>query len=273
MLAISKNDEPLKIYIGAPKWGERSWKGIIYPKRAKDSELLTLYADSFKTIEFGATFYTISSADKIQEWAQQVAGSPGFKFCPKFPQIITHARRLNHTTKEFTEQFYNSLTGFGDHLGPLMMQLSEHFSPKYYDVLKAYLETLDPAIPVHVEVRNKNWFADSVERKRLFDLFRNLNIGTVISDTSGRRDVVHMELTTNRAMIRFVGNDLAESDYKRLNDWIDRIKEWRDMGLKSLWFFMHQDNEKFVPQASSYFINHLNNKLGTDIALPKMITE
>jgi hypothetical protein len=45
-----------------------------------------------------------------------------------------------------------------------------------------------------------------------------------MSDTYGRRDCVHMELTTPEATIRFAGNNLAPSDYTRLDAWVERLK-------------------------------------------------
>jgi uncharacterized protein YecE (DUF72 family) len=266
-LAAANRGDKLQVYIGAPKWGEKGWIGKIYPKKAPDNALLPFYSKTFNTVEFGPTFYNIYSADELTRWVQQVADSPDFKFCPKFPQNITHIRRLANA-EEQTAKFYQSLSGFGNHLGPLLLQLGDNFSPKSFPQLKAYLGALPPSIKVSVEMRHKDWFAIESNRNELFQLLYDLNIGTVISDTSGRRDVVHMELTTNEAFIRFVGNDLAPSDYTRIDEWVERLKDWKAKGLKTVWFFMHQNNEKFVPKACDYLIKQLNEKLGTAIARP-----
>jgi uncharacterized protein YecE (DUF72 family) len=271
-LKEKRTDGGLSVYVGASKWGEKSWKGIIFPKKTPDNQFLNLYSENFNTVEFGATFYTIPKIDDISRWTAQVAGSPGFKFCPKFPQQITHIRRLANAEQQ-TAQFYEILSGFGNHVGPLLLQLGENFSPKSFPNLRAYLQSLDPGIKVSVEVRHKDWFANVDHRKDLLHLLSDLNIGTVISDTSGRRDCVHMELTTTDAFIRFVGNNLGASDYKRMDDWVERINEWADQGLKSVWFFMHQNDERFVPQACVYFINKLNAKLGTLIKTPGLLFE
>lgn len=262
----------LQVFVGAPKWGEKGWIGKIYPKKTPDNTLLSFYSKSFNTVEFGPTFYNIYSADELTRWVSQVTDAPGFKFCPKFPQNITHIRRLANA-EEQTAKFYQSLTGFGNHLGPLLLQLGDKFPPKSFPQLKAYLASLPPSIKVSVEVRHKDWFGDEATRNNLFKLLRELNIGTVISDTSGRRDCVHMELTTNEAVIRFVGNDLAPSDYTRMDEWVDRLKAWKAMGLKTVWFFMHQNDEKFVPEACDYLIRQLNEKLGTAIARPRFLNE
>jgi uncharacterized protein YecE (DUF72 family) len=271
-LQEKRGDGAFNVYVGASKWGEKSWKGIIYPKKTPDNKLLGLYSRNFNTVEFGPSFYKVPTIEDVSRWAAQVADSPDFKFCPKFPQGITHIRRLANA-EQITAQFYQGLSGFGDYLGPLLLQLGDNFSPKSFPQLKAYLKSLDPTYPVHLEVRNKGWFAEADHRKVLFSLLYDLNVGTVISDTSGRRDCVHMELTTTDAIIRFVGNDLAESDYKRLDDWVERISEWKAKGLNSVWFFIHQNNERFVPQACIYLIGKLNAKLGTSLKIPQMVID
>jgi uncharacterized protein YecE (DUF72 family) len=270
VLEATRTDGDLQVFIGASKWGEKGWIGRIYPPKTPDKAFLPLYSKNFNTVELGSTFYIIPGAEQIAKWVNDVAGQPEFKFCPKFPQNITHIRRLANA-EEQTAKFYQSLAGFGNQLGPLLLQLGEKFSPKSFPQLKAYLAALPPSIKVHVEVRHKDWFAIETNRDNFFELLQGFNIGTVISDTAGRRDSVHMELTTNEVMIRFVGNNLAPSDYTRLDEWVERLKIWKGLGLKYVWFFMHQNNEKFVPEACDYLIKQLNSKLGTAIARPKFL--
>jgi uncharacterized protein YecE (DUF72 family) len=265
-----KNDKELSVFVGASKWGEKNWKGKIYPKQLPDKEFLGVYAQNFNTVEFGPSFYRIFKPEEISRWTSQVIGSPEFRFCPKFPQAITHIRRLANA-KEYTTQFYDGLSAFGSQLGPLILQLPDNFRTKSFPQLKAYLESLPTTFKVNVEVRNQEWFSNATYRKDLFDLLAHLNIGTVISDTAGRRDCVHMELTTTDAVIRFVGNNLADSDFRRMNDWVDRLKVWTDHGLKSLWFFMHQNDERYVPDACAYLIDQLNDKLRMSIKAPQLI--
>lgn len=269
-LGTASNNRELQVYIGAPKWAEKSWTGKIYPAKTPDNALLPFYCQNFNTVEFGPTFYSMYTADQIAKWVRQVSSAPDFKFCPRFPQKVTHIRRLSNA-EDATAQFYQSLAGFGNHLGPLLLQLGDNFGPKNFPILKAYLESLPLSVKVSVEVRNKDWFANSWNRNDLFELLHQLNIGTIISDTAGRRDCVHMELTTNEAIIRFVGNDLAPSDYTRIDRWVDRLKLWQAMGLKTVWFFMHQDNERYVPEACDYLIKQMNDKLGTHVERPRFL--
>jgi len=271
-LKSAATGEKLQIYVGASKWGEKSWTGKIYPPKTPDKEFLPLYCQNFNTVEFGATFYTNYTADDMDRWIRQVAAAPDFKFCPRMPQQISHIRRLKNA-EERTAQFYQSLSVFGNHLGPLILQLGENFSPKLFSNLQEYLPGLPRTIPIHVEVRNKNWFVDGEERNNYFELLRELGVGTVISDTAGRRDAVHMELTRDEVLIRFVGNNLAPSDYTRMDAWVERFKVWQGLGLKKIWFFMHQNDERYVPEACDYLIKRMNEKLGTQVARPKLLNK
>jgi uncharacterized protein YecE (DUF72 family) len=97
--------------------------------------------------------------------------------------------------------------------------------------------------------------------------------GSIITDAAGRRDVVHMRLTTPNAFIRFVGNSLHDSDYKRIDQWIDRIQEWIDQGLQNCYFFMHQHEELYSPELSKYLIEKLNKKCKLNIPVPQFANQ
>ena len=88
-------------------------------------------------------------------------------------------------------------------------------------------------------------------------------------DTAGRRDMLHMRMTTPKVFIRYVGAN-AESDYQRLDDWLERLTEWKEQGMQELDFFVHQNVEKASPLLSAYFIEKLNAKWGTEIHIPTM---
>ena len=153
-----------------------------------------------------------------------------------------------------------------------MLQLGKNFSVKKIDNLVNYLPSLPKDIPVFVEARHITWF-EGEGRKNLFDTLHTLNLGSIISDVAGRRDCVHMELTTPHAMIRFVGNDLHPTDYSRVDAWVQRIKTWKEMGLQSLWFFVHEADENNSPAMAEYLITKLNQEIGINIQPPKLIKQ
>ena len=270
VLSASAKDVAFKAYVGGTKWGDKKLIGKIYPGKTPASDFVKLYAANFNSIEFGPTFYMGYPKEKIAEWAAQVEGNKEFKFSPKFTQSISHIRRLKNA-EELTQQFYDCLPGFGNHLGQMLLQLGDAFSPKSYTELAAYLHALPSTKNVSVEIRNKNWFSDPASREQLFDLFRKTKVGTVISDTQGRRDVVHMELTTPVAYIRFVGNALHQTDFTRIDSWVERIKIWKDLGLEEVYFYIHQDNERHTVDLADYLIKKMNSELGTTLKRPTIL--
>lgn len=78
---------------------------------------------------------------------------------------------------------------------------------------------------------------------------------------------MHTRLTNSRAFIRYVGAN-HQSDYSRLDDWVERLKIWKDAGINDINFFVHQNIEKESSLLSAYLIKQLNSKLGTDLKIP-----
>lgn len=261
--------QKVKVYVGCAKWGRKEWVGKIYPKGTKDANFLDEYAKHFSAIEFNAMFYRIFPKATIEGWAKRVGKE--FVFCPKFTQEITHFKRLNGAEK-VTDQFLDAISSFGKTLGPCFLQLSDNFGPKNIEVLESYLKSLPKDLEVFVEVRNKEWYAPE-NSKLLFEILSKNKFGAVITDAAGRRDCVHMALTTPKAFIRFVGNSLHPSDYARVDDWVKRIKKWIDAGIHEVYFFMHQHDEKYSPELAAYTIKKLNKVCGLEIPEPKFIND
>jgi uncharacterized protein YecE (DUF72 family) len=122
-----------------------------------------------------------------------------------------------------------------------------------------------------VEVRHKDWFGDGGARNALFNMLNDLKKGAVITDASGRRDCVHMYLPVPEAFIRFVGNGLHSTDFQRIDEWADRLGDWKERGLRNIYFFLHQHDEKDTPVLADYTIRKINEKLGSSLALPQFI--
>lgn len=269
-LAEAKNGQPVQVYVGCAKWGRKEWVGKIYPPKTKDANFLDEYVKHFDSIELNATFYQTYGPATIAKWKEKADSNPNFKFCPKFSQSISHIRRLKNAD-DITTQYYEGIMAFGDKLGPLFLQLGDNYTPKSFPELKAYLQSLPKDVPVFVEVRHKDWFAVPENMQLLFGNLKELNIGAVITDASGRRDCVHMQLPTSHAFIRFVGNSLDKTDYQRVDDWVARIKDWAAQGLQSVWFFMHQHDERYSPELADYVSDELNKALGLHLRRPTFI--
>lgn len=269
-LQEAKGKGTLQVHVGCAKWGRKEWLSKIYPPKTKEANFLDEYVKHFDCIELNATFYNVYGPQVIAKWKDKAAPNPDFKFCPKFSQSITHIRRLKNAD-EITTQYYAGIEAFGEKLGPLFLQVGDNYTPKSLPDLQAYLEKLPKDVPVFVELRHKDWFLVAENRDTVFRMLHQLNLGAVITDASGRRDVVHMELPTPHAFIRFVGNSLHPTDYSRIDEWVARIKQWRDMGLQSVWFFMHQHDERYSPELADYVVERINKELGMNLRRPVFI--
>ena len=258
-----------EIYVGCAKWGRADWVGKIYPKGTKASNFLDEYAKQFNCIEFNAMYYGLPSVQQIRTWKSKVG--KGFKFCPKFTNIITHEKRLKNIEPELNA-FLETIHEFGDHLGPVFFMPHPQMGPKQLTTIVSFLESLPKDIDVFVEFRHEEWF-QKTNADIVFPILEKLKKGSVITDTAGRRDCLHMRLTTSEAFIRFVGNSLHKSDYERIDDWVERIKKWLDEGLQKCYFFVHQHEELYSPELSKYTIEQINAKCGTSIQVPKFVNE
>jgi uncharacterized protein YecE (DUF72 family) len=102
-------------------------------------------------------------------------------------------------------------------------------------------------------------------------LLETHGITNVLVDTAGRRDLMHMRLTTPTAFIRWVGANDPKSDRARLDDWIERIAKWKRAGLQKLFFFVHHNYEVESPALAAHFIKRLNKKIGASLPVPKTL--
>ena len=261
---LKKNTKGLEdISIGCAKWNKTDLKGF-YPKGTKDE--LTYYATQFNSIELNATFYGMPSAEQVQTWKEKTPKD--FKFFPKITNTVSHFRRLLNITDVVT-QFATAVLNFDEKLGMVFLQLHDNFKPKDYDRLEKFIKDWPKEIPLAIELRNNEWFSDEEVFEKTMKLFEENNITNIIVDTAGRRDMLHMRLTTTSAFIRYVGAN-AESDYARLDDWLQRLTDWKKLGLQNLYFFVHQNLEKASPLLSAHFIEQMNKVWGTEIHVPVM---
>jgi len=261
-----KNAVSPKIYIGCAKWGRTEWLGKIYPPKTKEKDFLDHYVKHYNSIELNATHYKVYGPAGIAKWAAK-AGDKDFMFCPKMYQGVTHRGSLKG--KDFiTTEFLRGILAFEKHLGPVFVQVSDAFTPKRKQELFDFLRSLPTDLQFFLEVRHPDWFGKENIRNELFETLKQINVGAVITDTSGRRDCAHMHLTVPKAFIRYVGNSLHNTDYTRIDDWIKRIKYWLNNGLEELYFFMHMHDEAFSPELTVYLVDQLNAACGVTLQKP-----
>jgi uncharacterized protein YecE (DUF72 family) len=258
-----------KIYIGCSKWGRKEWLGKIYPPKTKEKDFLDHYVRYFNSIELNATHYKVYGATGIGKWAAKANGKD-FKFCPKMYQGVTHRGSLKG--KDFlTTEFLRGIVAFGEHLGPIFIQLNETFSPKRRDELFNYLRSLPTDLQFFLEARHPGWFEQESARNDLFHTLREMNIGAVITDTVGRRDCAHMHLTISKTFIRYVGNRMHKTDHTRCDAWVQRLKYWIENGLQEIYFFLHMQDDATTPAFAINLVDKLNKGCNLNLIKPRFI--
>ena len=264
VLAKSK-PKKLDVYVGCAKWNKVDLKNF-YPKGTKNE--LEYYSSQFNAIELNATFRRRIWAPQYEKWANTVPD--GFKFCPKLGQFISHIKRLDGV-EESLDLFAENASHLGDRMGLSFLQMHDNFAPKDFERVRTFAEYWKFDIPVAVELRHEGWYSDSALCDEVNKVFTKNKITNILVDTAGRRDMMHMRLTTPTAFVRYVGSN-DPSDYTRLDKWITRIAAWKKKGLKELYFFVHQWEELESPKLSAYFIERLNKKVGTKLKVPELLS-
>jgi uncharacterized protein YecE (DUF72 family) len=246
-----------RLHAGCAKWGIKEWVGTLYPAGTTESEYLYKYSRCFNSVELNTTGYRFGSARRMAEWAAQTP--EGFSFSPKFPQIITQFKLLGDV-QEQTDRFVESISGFGDRMGMPFLLLPERFTPARIDKVEAFIEKIPEGFSVAFEFRHPEFYTEE-NIQRLAEILRRHNAPWIITDSAGERGVIHQVLTSDTVFIRFSGCDHQDVDEHRMDDWVDRITSWREMGVREVYWYAHNIPEVKTPEYATYFTKRFNEKL------------
>ncbi|NBC25319.1 MAG: DUF72 domain-containing protein [Bacteroidetes bacterium] len=260
-----------KYHIGLTQWGLKEWKGEFYTDDASQDQFLKQYASVFNSVEGNTTFYRVPSADTVLKWGRQVPD--GFKFCFKFPQTITHYKRLKDVETEVME-FLERFEPIRTKVGPFHIQLSSQFSFREFEKLEALCDMLPPHYHYAVEVRHPDFYDRGKKENRLFDLLKAQSIDRVTFDTRKLHSIkggdetiraaqkkkpnppVRFDASSSRPFVRFVGaNDILNNE-TYLKEWAIITADWIKDGLHP-YIFIHAPDTFHAPELARYFHNRL----------------
>ncbi len=259
-----------KVYIGCTGWGMKEWVGRTYPKGAKATDFLRHYAQQFNTIELNTTHYRTPSETTAEEWYAQTPAD--FRFAPKLLQAVSHSKSLGYGTGQ-AQEFFNNIALLREKMGVCFIQLPPYFRADALGILEAFLKKYAHFLPLAIEVRHEEWFNTAQHWTKMCAMLRQYGVSTVITDVSGRRDVLHQTLTTEKAVIRFVGNALHQSDYTRIDEWVERLQIWFEAGLHEVYFFTHEPDNLLAPELAKYLHERIKITFEADVRGPKFYDE
>lgn len=225
-----------EVRLGTQGWNYPDWVGPFYPEGTRPAEFLTTYAQAFRTVEVDSTFYAVPPARSVRGWASRTPAD--FVFALKFPQEITHERRLRGA-EEVTRDFLRVTAELGPKRGPLLLQMGPDFVPSELGALEAFLPLLPPGVRVAVEVRHERWTRDDV-LPELLDVLRAHRRALALSDGRwiGRETMQALALapTADFHYVRWMGPNRDITAFSRvLHDRTDELSGWAEvLGRASL---------------------------------------
>jgi uncharacterized protein YecE (DUF72 family) len=241
--------------IGSTSWSKASMKNF-YSKGEKNA--LTYYSTMFNSIELNAFYYRIFPPNIINNWVENT--SSGFKFYPKIPRMLSGVGRFRNYQNRWDDCIH-AFRAFNQKLGIILLQLSSSFGYENLKGLEQFLISWPEDLSLAIEFRNEDLFKSSQYLDYLQHLLADHKVIWVITDTPGRRDVLHMRLTTNQVFIRFNAIENPSIDQIRMNDWLKRLSIWKSAGLEHCAFFVHEHTEVYGPRNSLYFSNKMHSLL------------
>ncbi len=251
------------IYIGTSGWSYADWVGPFYAPGTPPGRYLAEYARAFRAVEADSTFYRIPAEQVVDGWAQ--ATPPDFCFAPKFPQAITHEKRLQGC-EAARDLFLARMDRLGERLGPLVLQFDYTFRYEEHHLLEAFLMGLPAGRRYAVEVRHRGWLRDE-----FYALLQRRGTALVLHDLHymPRLD----RATADFVFIRLLGKrSLVPEDFtrpridrtKELDQWSEKIRAFADRGLEVFVF------------ASNHYQGHapatcrdLTQRLGIPLTAPQ----
>lgn len=220
------------IRLGTSGWDYPEWVGRIYPKRA-GTDKLRHYTDLFSIVEVNTTFYRLPPVSVVASWARRTPNR--FLFAAKFPQTITHERRLVNTGEELHHflQVLRPLREAGKFAAALLqLPPSLPFEPT---TVRAFYETLPADLPVAVEFRERSWLAPES-----FALLKEFKLAYVVVDEPFLP--VQLDVTAPFSYVRWHGHgDPVWYDYPyrtdQLAEWVPRMAQLTERAGEVFGFF------------------------------------
>lgn len=231
----------------------------------RSSEFLRIYAQHYASAESNGSFYHLPRLEQLKYWRSQVG--PEFRFCPKVPKDISHSldKGLNHS---LLAQYLACCEALGEQHGLSFMQLPDHFGPEQAPALATFLSAWSAEWPLAIEFRHPAWFKDQMLLDPLINLLYRSKVSAVITDTPGRRDVLHMSLTAPHLMVRFQGCFPSPRDDQRLQAWAERMHRWAGAGMDAIYFFVHQERHAAIPAGVDFMVRALLERETPGLVLP-----
>ncbi len=273
------------MFLGCPVWNCEGWSDVVYPAGTSRRQWLDWYSRNFNCVEGNNSFYAIPRPEHAHRWASETAD--GFRFCMKFPRMISHELALLGATaplKDFLTVL--EILASAQRLGPTFLQLGPDFAPDRYSILETFLRSLPPEFPWAVELRHHDWFDNAIHENRLDELLESLQIDKVlfdsrplyqhppedqserVSQTRKPKTPHRTTVTGTRPFVRIVGRNRIASLDSFVAEWAATIGDWILRGHEP-YVFAHTPDDAFAPAFARMLWSQVAAVLDLELTLPK----
>ncbi|GAA0635282.1 DUF72 domain-containing protein [Sporichthya brevicatena] len=208
----------MPVLVGTSGWQYKDWRGVLYPPRCPTPRWLAEYSRQFGTVENNNAFYRLPETETFARWRE--ATPPGFVMAVKASRFLTHIKRLKEP-EEPVARMMDRLTGLGDRLGPVLLQLPPNLKADL-DKLDACLRLFPTEVRVAVEPRHETWWTPELR-----DLLTERKACLVWADRNSK-PINPLWRTTGWGYVRLhEGRAKPWPNYGRhsLHSWADRVRE------------------------------------------------
>jgi uncharacterized protein YecE (DUF72 family) len=211
------------VFIGTSGWAYAAWKPLFFPEKLPQKKFLQHYATRLNAVEVNYSFRHFIAENTLRNWIAETP--PGFAFCVKAHQAITHIRRLKNV-EELLRRFLDSIQPLAveGKLGAVLFQLPPNLKADVV-LLEEFLAqlpktkkreaapggdgSLTPALRTAFEFRHDSWFADPV-----FEVLGRHNAALCVAESDDR--IVPDTRTADFSYYRFRRSEYSASERREI---------------------------------------------------------
>ncbi|MBV8251806.1 MAG: DUF72 domain-containing protein [Chitinophaga sp.] len=226
-------------YVGTSGWQYKHWKGVFYPEDIKEADELSVYAQTFHTVEINNSFYHLPPPERFRDW--KAVTPSAFIFAIKGSRYITHMKKLQ-VDAEPIHKLISNAAHLKTKTGPILWQLPPRWKINP-DRLQSFLTLLPQKYRYAFEFRDPSWWAPSI-----YALLKQYNCAFCIYELSGQ--LSPMEVTADWVYIRLHGPDgkyQGKYSTTALRKWAYRCQHW-NKEKKDVYIYFDNDQQGFAAE-------------------------
>jgi uncharacterized protein YecE (DUF72 family) len=257
-----------KIHLGLPRWESALLRGTLYDHRCPIEEFLFHYASQFDCAELQETFDDLPYESDMRALREVVEKTnPGFRFCPWIPRRVSHEFPLGDNYHDMRE-FLAAVGELGPHLGPIVLKLPETLPPESWMKIVKFARRCPANKRFVVHLTHAEWFKKTEYLRELARELSQTPMNILLEDDLSLDVPFHELITGDHVMIRYKSVTKPELDQQRLATWVDRLGEYRRMGIQDSFFLLYEEEEMCLD-----LLRKLAGSMGGAVKVPEKYDE